>query len=337
MSLTRRTAILSALAACASPGAALAAAETVRLGQATISLSFVSIFAARALDSFAAQDLALQWAQIPGGDPAALAAIDSGDLDLAAVGSDAPVAAIAKGEPFKIVYSLMSKFPYELTVSTAFLAKSGISKDAPLKDRIAALKTAVVGVSAVGGAQDRAARWLAFKGGLDGKAVKVAQAGAPPALGAALEHGRIDAFMLSPPESVIAEEAGYGTVLVSPAREIPGIAGIPGLVLVAAAAPTAEAKARIVKTLRALNAASAALAKDTATVSDAIQAKFFPKVPSAIIRASIAKLVDGVVNDGQLDEHAAALLRQFAVDTGGTAPAGDGFWTNDYAAAARSA
>ena len=51
-------------------------AETVRIGQATTSLSFLPLWAARALDTFSTQDLALSWAAIPGGDPAALAALD---------------------------------------------------------------------------------------------------------------------------------------------------------------------------------------------------------------------------------------------------------------------
>jgi ABC-type nitrate/sulfonate/bicarbonate transport system substrate-binding protein len=337
MLVTRRAALLSSLAAPLFGGVARAEPEKVRLGQATSALSFIKIFAARALDSFPREGVALEWVAITGGDPPALAAVDSGDLDLAAVGSDTALAAIAKGQPFKIVYSLMSKLTLEFTVSNAFLAKSGLAKDAPLKDRIAALQTAVVGVSGVGGAQDRAVRWLAAKGGLDPKAVKVALVGPPPAIGAALENGRIDAFMLSPPESVLAEANGYGTILVKPAREISGVKGLPSLVLAAAAAPSAETRQRIVKTLRALDSAAKAVVADPDSTADIIQAKFFAKVPNPIIRTSVRQYVDGLGNDGQLDAKAAALLRQFTTESGGAVPGDDSFWTNDYAAAARQA
>jgi ABC-type nitrate/sulfonate/bicarbonate transport system substrate-binding protein len=199
------------------------------------------------------------------------------------------------------------------------------------------LSTAVVGVSGVGGAQDRAVRWLAAKGGLDPKVVKVALVGPPPAIGAALENGRIDAFMLSPPESVLAEANGYGTILVRPATEIAGIKGLPSLVLAAAATPTPEARARIIKALRALDSASRAVIADPDSTADIIQAKFFSKVPNPIIRTSVRQYIDGLGNDGQLDAKAAALLRQFTIESGGTAPTDDSFWTNDYAAAARQA
>lgn len=336
MLIDRRTALLSTLALPmatlglpALVSGARAAAETVRLGQATTALSFIKIFGARALDTFAREDVALQWAAIPGGDPAALAAVDSGDLDIAAVGSDTALAAISKGQPFQIVYSLMSKLPYELTVSNAFLAKAGIGKDMPLQARIAALKTAIVGASAIGGAQDRAVRWLAGQGGLDPKAVKVALVGGPPAISAALENGRIDAFMLSPPESVIAEANGYGTVLVSPGREIAGVKGLPSLVLAAHAAPSPEVRARIVKAIRALNAAASAILADPPAVSARIHAQFFAKVPPDIIGTSVGAFLDGLGGDGRFDGTSAALLLGYAADLGAAAQ-GKPFWTDAY-------
>src|SRR6267378_3151657 len=174
MLISRRTAALSILATPAlfSRARGEAGPDKIRLGQPTNSLSFLKTFASRALDTFAAENITLEYASVPGGDPAVLAAVDSGDLELAAVGSDTALAAIAKGQPFKIVYTLMSKLPYDLTVSNAFLAKSGVALDAPLGKRLGVLETAVVGVSALGGAQDRVARWFASQGGLNPKDIK---------------------------------------------------------------------------------------------------------------------------------------------------------------------
>jgi ABC-type nitrate/sulfonate/bicarbonate transport system substrate-binding protein len=325
MLINRRTALLSTLAipALASRAWSQPAPDKVRLGQPTTSLSFLKIFAARALDTFAAENIALEWASIPGGDPAVLAAVDSGDLELAAVGSDTALAAIAKGQPFKIIYTLMSKLPYDLTVSKAFLAKSGVALDAPLNKRLGVLETAVVGVSALGGAQDRVARWLATQGGLSPKDVKLAVVGSPPALGAALENGRIDAFVLD-----------YGAVLVRPSKEIAGADIIPSLVLVAKSEPTPEVRARIVRTLRAMNAASDAVAADPNKVSDKITEKFFSKVSPSIIRASVNALADGLGGNGRLTDETIAALLKFSTQTGGAAPQAKDFWTNSYVEAA---
>ena len=101
--LDRRTMMLT-LASTALVGSlpALAASETVRIGQATTTLGFLSIWAARAFDTFAKQGLDLSWAAINGGDPAALAALDSGDIDLAATGSDTVLEAVARSEERRV-------------------------------------------------------------------------------------------------------------------------------------------------------------------------------------------------------------------------------------------
>ena len=145
-------------------------ATSLRIGQATTSVSFLAIWAARALDTFKPQEIDLKWAAIPGGDPTVLAALDAGDIDLAAVGTDTPLAAVAKGQDFVLVYALMSQMSLELVVSNAFLARKGISPSDPLQKQIESLKGATIGVSAVRGAQDRVARWLVAQAGLDPQA-----------------------------------------------------------------------------------------------------------------------------------------------------------------------
>jgi ABC-type nitrate/sulfonate/bicarbonate transport system substrate-binding protein len=242
---------------------ALASAQqTVRIAQGFASLSFLPVWAARALNTFPAEGLAATAIVSPGGDPAALAALDAGDVDLAAVGTESALRAVAKGQPFEIVYSLMSKVTLEVVVAPSFLEKAGVKLSDPLPKRIAALKGATIGVGAIGGTQETAARWLAAKGGLDPKAdIKIAQVGSPVALQAALENKRIDAFVLSPPEGYLATKSGAGTILISLGDEFPLLANQPYLVLVAKKPIDDKTSELIVKALRAMQTASAALVK----------------------------------------------------------------------------
>jgi NitT/TauT family transport system substrate-binding protein len=334
-SLTRA----AALAATLSLLPTLAAAQqSVRIAQGFASLSFLPVWAARALNTFAAEGLTATAIVSPGGDPAALAALDAGDVDLAAVGTESALRAIAKGQPFEIVYNLMSKVTLEVVVAPSFLEKSGVKPGDPLQQRIAALKGATIGVAAVGGTQETAARWLAAKGGLDPKAdIKVAQVGSPPALQAALENKRIDAFVLSPPEGYLATKSGAGTILISLGDEFPLLANQPYLVLVAKKPIDDKASELIVKTVRAMQAASAALVANPEAAALAIQKQFFAKADPAAIVAAIKALDSGIASGGKLDVQAFQNQLVFSKEVGtvfgkdfDAAASQNDLWTNDF-------
>jgi ABC-type nitrate/sulfonate/bicarbonate transport system substrate-binding protein len=307
-------------------------------------LSFLPVWAARALDTFSAQGLMANAVVVPGGDAAALAALDAGDIDLAAVGSETVLRADAKGQPFEIVYSLMSKVTIQLVVSPALLERAGVKASDPLEKRLSALKGATVGVAAIGGTQDTAARWLAAKGGLNPKTdIKVAQIGNPVALQAALENKQIDAFVLSPPEGFLAEKAGSGIVLVSLGDDFPLLKHQPYLVL-AAKKPIDDLKAALfVKTARALQAASDALVKQPDQTAQAIQKQFFAKANAEAIIAAVKAMNDGVADGGKLDAEGFQNMLTFAKAVGtdfgkefDAKAAQDDLWTNRFVDAAKA-
>jgi NitT/TauT family transport system substrate-binding protein len=333
-SLTRA----AALAATLSLLPTLASAQqAVRIAQGFASLSFLPVWAARALNTFQAEGLNAAVVS-PGGDPAALAALDAGDVDLAAVGTESALRAAAKGQPFEIVYSLMSKVTLEVVVAPSFLEKSGIKPGDPLQKRIAALKGATIGVAAIGGTQETAARWLVAKGGLDPKAdIKIAQVGSPPALQAALENKRIDAFVLSPPEGYLATKSGSGTILISLGDEFPLLANQPYLVLVAKKPIDDKASELIVKVLRAMQAASAALVKDPEPNAMTIQKQFFAKADPDAIVAAIKALKSGVASGGKLDvesfQNQLVFSKEVGTDFGkefNAAASRNDLWTNSF-------
>ena len=331
MTTTRRAALLASLALPLLPRGARAA-DTVRLGQATPALSFLPIWAARAYGSFAAAGLGLEWAAIPGGDPAALAALDAGDIDLAAVGSDTALAAIAKQRPFLMIYDLMAKMSLDLVVSPALLKRAAVGPADPLARRIGALRHAVIGVSAVGGAQDRTVRWIAAQGGLGAADVQVALVGGPPAIQAALAHGRIDGFVLSPPEPGLALAGGYGVTLIDPARDFPALRGLPNLVLVARSNPDAATTRRILGATGALNAGARQVLADPDGAAARIGAQFFPKIPPAILRDGVNALRDGIGGDGRFTSEGIAALIRFTSGAGIAPPRDRSFWTNRFIA-----
>jgi NitT/TauT family transport system substrate-binding protein len=317
---------------------AASAQQSVRIAQGFASLSFLPLWAARAQNSFAAEGLTATVIVSPGGDPAALAALDAGDVALAAVGTESALRAIAKGQPFEIVYSLMSKVTLEMVVAPSLLEKSGVKPGDPLQRRIAALKGATIGVAAIGGTQETAARWLASKGGLDPKTdIRIAQVGSPVALQAALENKRIDGFVLSPPEGYLAAKSGTGTVLVSFGDDFPLLANQPYLVLVAKKPVDAKASELMVKTARALQAASASLLANPEAAATAIQKQFFAKADPAAVLAAVKSLNSGIASGGKLDVQALQNQLVFSREVGtkfgrdfDAAASQNDWWTNSF-------
>ncbi|MCJ2071359.1 ABC transporter substrate-binding protein [Methylobacterium sp. J-030] len=323
---------------------AACAQQSVRIGLGAPTLSFLPIWAARAFDTFKPQGLTASVVALPGGDTAALAALDAGDVDLAAVGTDALLRATAKGQPFEMVYTVMSKVTAQLVVSPAFLKRADVTAADPLPKRLAALKGVLVGVTSLAGAQENAARWLAARGGLDPKAdIKVAQVGSPVAAQAALEVGRIDAFVLSPPEGYNAEKAGTGVVLVTLGDDFPLLAEQPYLVLVAKKPISEQTAALITRTAKAMRAAGAAVAAKPEETAAAIQKQFFAKASPDAITAAVKAMASGVAGGGRLSAGSVQNALTFAEEVGASYGRGvdakaseDDLWTNRFVAAAEA-
>lgn len=334
MLISRRTTMLGALSVPLFGTAGWSkGADKFRLGQSTSSLSYLKIFAARALGTFEAENIDLQWAAFTG-DPPTLAAVDSGDLVMASVGSDTTLAAISKGQPFQLIATTVSRMPFQLTVSKPYFDKSGVKLDAPVKKRLGLLKNAVIGVGGLGGAQDRVARWLYRQAGFDPKDIKMVAVGTPPALGAALENGRIDAFVLSPPEGALAVHKGYGVILVEPHKELPDAGLLPSLVWAIKKEQTDESKKLIIRSLRALNKAADAIIADPDAVADKVREKFFQKMPPEVMRLVVRGLTDAMGGNGHLTKESMGVVVRFCEQAGTGVPTTDDYWTDSYSRAA---
>ena len=143
--------------------------------------------------------------------------------------------------------------------------------------------------------------------------------------------------MLSPPEGYLATKSGAGTVLVSFGDDFPLLANQPYLVLVAKKPIDDKASARIVKTARALQAASAALVANPEPAAQAIQKQFFAKADPAAIIAAIKALDSGVAGAGKLDVQALQNQLVFSREVGtnfgkdfDAAASQNDWWTNNF-------
>jgi len=321
-------------------GSPMESAE-VSLGQVVPSMGFLSVDLARAFDTFEDQSINLEWSLISGGDPAALSALDAGDIDLAAVGLQSPLVAISEGQPYQLVFSVMSMMSPDLTVSDQFLERTGVGVDAPLEERLSALEGATIGVSAIGGAQERIARWLVDKAGLDPQsAIDVVLVGPPPALRASLEQGQIDGFVLTAPNGPIAAEQGFGNLFVRLGEEIdeigPGNYYHTGLV---ARQDWVQENTGVMRRTATAMSQAVALPEDrqASAVAEGLGADLYPEVDPGILTDSVSYLNQGLVDGGRMGVDGIEKVLEFTRSTGFTfeselSPSeGQGeWWTNEY-------
>lgn len=307
----------------------------VKLAQPLVNLSYLAVDTARAEKTFAANDIKVSWALASGGDSSILAALSAGDVQFAAVGTDAVLNAVDKGQKYKMVYCLNASLSQELVVSDRWMKKAGVSADDPVKKRLAALSGATIGVNALGGLQDQLAKYYLKQGGVSDADAKITKIGPPPALEAALEKRQIDAFVLSPPEGPKMKEAGIGSVLLRNS-ELPQLKQFCGLGLVVTE-KFAEQNGDLVKKVTAsLADASGKIEDDPDATADSLQKTFYPKVSKPLMRQSVDQLSPTVSDKGRMDEKMMASVVTFVGqasdhDLSIDAKSGNGeWWTNEY-------
>lgn len=333
------------LSACGSGGQKSPSAATskssapvnVTLAQPLQIPAYLSLDEARAAGDFSKAGINLKFGLTSGGDSAALAALSAGNIDFAAVGTQAPVLAISKGQPYEFVYCLDSQMSLQLVMSDHYLASKHVTASSPLSQRLAAIKGATIGVSAVGGEQAQVAEYYAKSAGLNPTSgIKLAQIGPPPALLAALQHGEIDGFVLSPPEGQQAQAMNVGMPIVS-GSELPGLSDYCDLALVTTKSYAHSHATTITKVAQVLDTASKEAQTNPAAVAETIHQAYYKTIATSILQPAVSVLAQGTTGFGRMTVKMMGQILNFGKGTGAnlpasfTAKAGKGvWWTNHY-------
>lgn len=206
--------LIGALAAAAiglglSPAAQ--AQENVRITQAVASFAFLPIDYAKASGIFEDEGLDVQQIATRGGGPD-LTALISGDVQFNAAAGTYQIGAIAAGRDIVNVHNFYDRNLIGLVLSEEAVAESGVSADAPLKERLAALKGLRIGMTRPGSLTDKQVRHLLRQGGLTADDATIVAIGGPPNLISALDQGAIDGFAISVPHYQIAAKR-HGAVI----------------------------------------------------------------------------------------------------------------------------
>jgi len=204
--------VLAAALAVSASGAQ-AQMKDINVTQAVASFAFLPISYAKAAGYYKAEGLNVTQIKTRGGGPD-LVALLSGDVQFNAGAGTYQIGAIKKGRKIVNVYNFYRRNLISVVISTTMQKKLGISPNAPLKVRAAALKGLTMGMTRPGSLTHKQLRHLTRVGGLAEKDVTMVAIGGPPALLGALERGQIDGFAISPPADRIAIARGKAVMWV---------------------------------------------------------------------------------------------------------------------------
>ena len=138
-----------------------------------------------------------------------VAALLSGQVQIAQLGGSEVLSAAANGGDLVIIGNLVPVFPY-------------VFMSVPQVGSIADLKGKKVGVSKVGGSADIATRVALTKNGLDpAKDVTIVETGSAANRVAALKSGAIQGGVSQPPESTTMEQQGFHVVYDMAKQKLP--------------------------------------------------------------------------------------------------------------------
>ena len=173
----------------------------VRLGSVSVSAANSAIWAAEDGGYLRKYGLDAEVSNVADSTQA-VAALLAGEIPLnCGISGTAVVASVLQGSDLVIIASTVNTFPSSL------YAKSSVTS-------IAGLRGGKVGVSRFGTASDTAARIALKQGGLDpAKDVTLIQLGGLNEILAGMQSGQVDAGALSPPQTVLARNAGFRELL----------------------------------------------------------------------------------------------------------------------------
>ncbi|MGO4384438.1 ABC transporter substrate-binding protein [Specibacter sp. RAF43] len=270
-------AVIGAVAVGCGPAATPAAksSATVVFQPSTESFAVMSQLAAFAENGFTAAGLDVTYNAVIS-NAAQVAQSVTSNANIAIVGTSGVLPGVAAGRDIVSVATLTKGPTTQITLRNDVIQKLGVAANAPIADRIKALKGLRLALPQPGSLTDLAVRESLSLYGLNAdKDVTVRPISEPAALVTAMRERQVDGFAFSSPTSVQPVAEGYAQVWLT-LSDIPEFKALPYIDVVTSRAYLAEHRAEVVKFVRVLKTAADNLEKNPDATAVAIKAKYFP-------------------------------------------------------------
>jgi NitT/TauT family transport system substrate-binding protein len=151
-----------------------------------------------------------------------LSTVLSGNAQFTDLGVNDVLDLYNQGKKVQLFYNLEKSLTMDMVFAKSVAQEKGITPSSPLTAKFQALKGLKIGITRPGAPTDIYPRYFMKQVGLnpDSDATFIPIGDAASLVGA-LQAGRIDAFMLSPPGPYVAESQGFGTVMIKGSQSLP--------------------------------------------------------------------------------------------------------------------
>lgn len=173
--------------------------EKMRVGYSAQAGAFAPIWITKEAGIFRKYGLDVDLIFIPGG-PTAAAALMAGEMQVVAMAGPAIVASRLAGSDLVMIAGIVNTFAFQ------FVTVKDIASPAQLKGKR-------IGVNRFGAAPDVAARYALSRMGIDPREVVILQLGEQGTRLAAMKTGNLDAAILLPPITTLAQKEGMRVLL----------------------------------------------------------------------------------------------------------------------------
>ncbi|MEX1162368.1 MAG: ABC transporter substrate-binding protein [Nitriliruptor sp.] len=265
-----------------------------------------------------------------------VAAVVSGNAQYADIGFDDLVALSAEGEDSLVMaHNILNRVTLTLVMRSDLADELGISRDDPLEERFAALEGLRLGITSPGAATDNYMRYYLREAGLEpDRDAEIIAIGGGSSLLAALESDQIDAYHLSPPTPYVAENEGFGTILIDgPDGDIPQFADFLYTGFAANRGWAEDNPDAAAAFSDALTRAMERVQDDPAAVAEQIL-PYLGSDDLEVVEQTLTALLPALSPDGcftaeGVTESLEIMLEAGIMESEGD-PAEGGLWTNDY-------
>lgn len=303
--LTAALGIVAATLMAGSSDAHAQALTKVKMSQAVDSIAYVAVDYASVAGFYKEVGLEVEQIITQGGGPD-LAALVSGDVEFNTAAPTYQLDAIKRDRDVILIMNYINGMNQSFVLSKEAVKKAGVAPDAPVAQRLAALKGMTLGITRPGAMTDRHIRFLLKKGGLEDSDAQIVAIGGAQALLTALESGQIDGFAISLGPDRTAVHRGAVMWIDNLRGDVAGLSPFPMVNLYTTQSYAEQHPDIVAKLVQATQRATADLAKKSVDEVFEILKPRYKNMDPEVLRLCIAAFqpalnASGKVSDEMVD------------------------------------